>query len=62
MYINNMTELDKDAKSRLLHILFTDTVFSKVTRPLDIGLTITTASLAKCYLGMSKKIVYPLLK
>lgn len=62
MYINGMTELDKDAKSQLLHILFTDTVFSKVTRPLDIGLTITTASLAKCYLGTSKKIVYPLLK
>lgn len=62
MYINGMTELDKYAKEQLLHILFTDTVFSKVTRPLDIGLTITTASLAKCYLGIAKKIVYPLLE
>jgi CRISPR-associated protein Cas1 len=62
MYINGITELDKDAKSQLLHILFTDTVFSKVTRPLDIGLTMTTASLAKCFLGTSKKIVYPLLE
>lgn len=62
MYINGMTELDKYAKEQLLHILFTDTVFSKVTRPLDIGLTITTASLAKCYLGTAKKIVYPLLE
>ena len=62
MYINGITELDKDAKSQLLHILYTDTVFSKVTRPLDIGLTMTTASLAKCYMGTSKKIVYPLLE
>lgn len=62
MYINGMTVLDKDAKSQLMHILFADTIFSKVTRPLDIGLTITTASLAKCYAGASKKIVYPLLE
>ena len=62
MYINGITELDKDAKGQLLHILFTDTVFSKVTRPLEVGLTMTTASLAKCYMGTSKKIVYPLLE
>lgn len=62
MYINGITQLNKEAKSQLLHILFTDTVFSKVTRPLDVGLTITTASLAKCYMGTAKKIVYPLLE
>lgn len=62
MYVNGMTELDKDAKSQLLHVLFTDTEFDKVTRPLDIGLTITTASLAKCYAGTSKKITYPLIE
>lgn len=62
MYINGMTELNKDAKSQLLHILFTDTVFNKVTRPLEVGLTMTTASLSKCYTGASKKIVYPLLE
>lgn len=62
MYINGVTELDKDSKSQLLHILFTDTVFSKVTRPLEVGLTITTASLAKCYIGTSKKLIYPLLE
>ena len=61
-FINGITELGKDAKSQLLHILFTDTVFSKVTRPLDAGLTMTTASLAKCFLGTNKKIVYPLLE
>ncbi len=62
MYINGMTDLNKDAKSQLLHILFTDTIFSKVTRPLDIGLTMTTASLAKCFMGTGKKIIYPLLE
>ena len=62
MYINGITELDKEAKSQLLHILFTDTVFSKVTRPLDVGLTITTASLAKCFAGTAKKVIYPLLE
>lgn len=62
MYINGVEELDNDVKSQLLHVLFADTVFSKVTRPLDIGLTMTTASLAKCYMGSSKKIIYPLLE
>ena len=62
MYTNGITKLDKDAKSQLLHILFTDTVFSKVTRPLEVGLTMTSASLAKCYMGTGKKIVYPLLE
>lgn len=62
LYTNGMTDLNKDTKSNLLHILFTDTVFNKTTRPLEIGLTITTASLVKCYVGTSKKIVYPLLE
>ena len=62
MYTNGIDKLDKDAKSQLLHILFTDTVFNKVTRPLEVGLTMTTASLAKCYMGSAKKISYPLLE
>ena len=62
MYTNGIDKLDKDAKSQLLNILFTDTVFNKVTRPLEVGLTMTTASLAKCYMGSAKKISYPLLE
>ena len=62
MYTHGIDQLDKDAKSQLLHILFTDTVFNKVTRPLEVGLTMTTASLAKCYMGSAKKISYPLLE
>ena len=62
MYTNGIEKLDKDAKSQLLNILFTDTIFNKVTRPLEVGLTTTTASLAKCYMGSAKKISYPLLE
>ena len=62
MYTNGIDKLDKDAKSQLLHLLFTDTVFNKVTRPLEVGLTTTTASLVKCYMGTVKKISYPLLE
>ena len=62
MYVNGINNLDKEAKSRLLNLLFADTVFSKVTRPLEVGLTTTTASLAKYYMGTVKKISYPLLE
>ncbi len=62
MYANGESELNKDAKMKLLNLLWTDTVFEKITRPLDIGLTLTTSSLAKCYNAKSKKIIYPLLE
>ena len=62
MHTNGVNKLDKDAKSQLLNILFADTVFNKVTRPLEVGLTTTTASLSKCYMGAVKKISYPLLE
>lgn len=61
LYARGQTQLTKEVKSELLRILFVDTRFDKVLRPLDIGLTITTASLAKCFAGTQKKIVYPLL-
>lgn len=62
LYADGERKLTKEVKSKLLGLLFTDTVFGKVTRPLDIGLTMTTASLAKCFAGTQKKIVYPLLE
>lgn len=54
--------LTKDVKGELLRILFTDTRFQKILRPLDVGLTFTSASLAKCFAGTQKKIAYPLLE
>ena len=62
LHISGVKELTKETKTQLLHILFTDTKFENITRPLDIGLTMTTASLAKCFAGTQKKISYPLLE
>lgn len=56
------TQLTQEVKGALLRLLFADTRFEKVMRPLDVGLTFTSASLAKCFAGMQKKIVYPLLE
>lgn len=61
LYDNGKTDLDKKTKAELLRVLFIDTQFSTVMRPLDIALTMTSASLAKCFSGTQKKISYPLL-
>lgn len=42
-------ELTKDVKADLISILYADTYFEKVIRPLSVGLSLTSASLAKCY-------------
>ena len=55
-------QLTKEVKGELLRLLFVDTRFEKVLRPLDVGLTFTSASLAKCFAGTHKKILYPLLE
>jgi len=52
-------DLTKELKAELLGVLSCDTKFEKVTRPLMVGLSITTASLAKCYEGEIRKIEYP---
>ena len=56
------SQLTKEVKGELLRLLFVDTRFDKVLRPLDVGLTFTSASLAKCFAGTQKKILYPLLE
>ncbi len=55
-------QLTKDVKGALFRLLFVDTRFDKVVRPLDVGLTFTSSSLAKCFAGIQKKIAYPLLE
>jgi CRISPR-associated protein Cas1 len=62
MYQEGMTELNREAKASLLHILTCDTHFTKVTRPLSVALTMTAASLVKCYAKELDKINYPLMK
>ena len=49
MYQEGMTELNREAKASLLHILTCDTHFAKITRPLSVALTMT-AALCGCLL------------
>ena len=55
-------ELNKETKIELLGILTCDTYFPEVTRPLQIGLSLTMASLARCYAGKQKNLSLPSLK
>ena len=52
-------DLNKDTKGKLLMVLYADTVFDNVTRPLSVGLSMTTSSLAKCYAKEISKLSLP---
>ena len=58
----NYEELTTEIKAELLQLLTLDVKFSKLTRPLAVALSYTTASLAKCFAGERRKIIYPKLK
>lgn len=51
--------ITKEIKQQLLSIPTIDVNISHLNRPLMIAASITTASLAKCYLGTQRKITYP---
>lgn len=55
------TELNTETKQRLLRVMFIDTEVNGVTRPLEIALTLTSASLARCFSGEEKELSLPLL-
>lgn len=61
LYVTGKAKLDSLAKQELLRLLFKDTCFDSVTRPLEIGLSVTTASLVKCLKGDAKQIMFPAL-
>jgi len=56
-----MKDLSKEVRAGLLEVMQTDAYFIKVTRPLLNALSVTTASLTRCYAGEQKKIEYPML-
>lgn len=58
----NKLSLDKTTKGSLISVLFCDVSFSKVVRPLSIGLTMTTASLEKCFSKETNKMQLPILE
>jgi len=55
----DISELSKPIKARLLNIPVLDVTINNQRSPLMIAVGFTTASLAKCYLGESRKIAYP---
>lgn len=60
-YDGAVSELDNQAKGKLLRVLFSDVKIGKVTRPLENALSMTTASLLKMYKGETDKLVLPVL-
>jgi len=58
----DITELSKEIKAKLLQIPVLDVIINGERSPLMIAAGQTTASLAKCYLGESRKMVYPSFK
>ena len=55
----DITDLSKAIKAKLLNIPVLDVQINNQRSPLMIAVGLTTASLAKCYLGESRRIVYP---
>ena len=55
-------ELTQTVKARLINVLYADTLFEKVTRPLSVGLSLSSASLVKCYSKEQNTLNFPLLK
>lgn len=62
LFFNGETELNKEVKAALLGVLNADARYEKLLRPLDVGISFTTASLAKCMAGKQKRIQYPKLE
>ncbi len=52
-------DLDKNVKSRLLRVLFADVIIGRMTRPLEVALSLTTASMVKMFKGESQKLSLP---
>lgn len=61
LFSEGITELNGMSKQALLRLMFIDTKFKDLTRPLEIGLTMTTASLVKCLRGEQKTLSFPML-
>ena len=53
--------LNQTAKTKLINVLYVDTEFENVTRPLSVGLSLSSASLVKCYAKEQNTLNFPLL-
>ena len=61
LHNRGVKQLDINAKQELLRMFFIDTTFGPLTRPMEIGLSITTASLVKCFNGEARQLSFPVL-
>lgn len=52
-------EISNETKRHLLSIPVIDVRMGKLSRPLMVAASMTTAALAKCYLGTTRKLLYP---
>lgn len=59
---NEAPALTPEIKRVLLTLPTIDVTIGKVTRPLMVAASMTTASLARCYAGETRKITYPVVK
>lgn len=60
LYMDGATEeLNKDTKSELLRALFADVRLGQMNRPLEVALSMTSASLLKVYKGEGTKLSLP---
>ena len=55
-------ELTKDVKAELIKVIYADTLFSKITSHLIVGLTLTSSSLSKCFAKEQSKLSLPILR
>ena len=55
----SLDELDRNSKNELLRVLFMDVKMGKMTRPLEVALSITTASLVKVFKGETTHLALP---
>ena len=64
MYVSypDANELNKELKAELLQLMTIDVQFDNISRPLMVGLSQSTASLARCFAGDSRKIECPVFK
>jgi CRISPR-associated protein Cas1 len=58
---NNIYTLTKEAKAILFKVVYSDTQYGKIIRPLDIGLSMTCASLARCFAKEQKQLDLPII-
>ncbi len=55
-------ELTKEIKGDLISVLYVDTFFKTIKRPLSVGLSMTTASIVKCFSREQVKLSLPSLQ